>query len=179
MIPFIKVRSRWHRMAALACTALVGLACLSGCDFQFRSSSLQVLQPRDYSKVKLPLTIRWTSQGLNQPGGPVEYAVFLDQTVIHPGETLRQLVVNEWQNQTCKGSPACPNAAFLAGYNIYLTRKPYLTLRGLNNVSSAGVPNLHTAEIVELNGEGQRIGERYYFVDFVVTNGGGPATGQS
>lgn len=155
------------------------LLCLSvsvtGCSFSYISfrtdAGFRLLRPAQMSTVSLPFTITWQDPSFRKAGGPVQYGVFLDQHGLHPGETLRELVVNNWQDQVCRATKGCPDAAYLAQHLIYLTTKKSMTLTAVAATNRPGVPNLHHVQIVGFDAHLRRISESYLWLDFLVRTG--------
>lgn len=107
------------RPARLGLVAAV-LLTLPGCAFTgidlVQDTRVSIDSPGDGDTVTLPMTVRWTARDLG-PG--TRYAVFVDKTVIKPGETLRAVVPKT--DTGCLHDPACPDPAYLARHGVYVT----------------------------------------------------------
>ena len=150
-------------LAVLTCTACVpqGLA--------FRvDQRVQVVSPEDEATVSLPLTLRWTVRDFEvvAPGSPVRdgagyFAVFVDATPMRPGKTLESL---READAVCEDP--CDDDSYFPARGIYPTAGTELVLEELPPASSDDED--HRATIVLLDGEGRRIGESSFHVDFTV-----------
>jgi hypothetical protein len=88
-----------------------------------------------------------------------------------PGESLRYYARDD---ETCNPQTNCPDAAYLADRNVYLTRNttyPVTALQDTRPVDRPGAPDDHEITIVLMNGRNERIGESAFKVAFTVDRG--------
>jgi len=164
---------------ARRCAVAVGLLSLfTGCgfthlqDLDFRvDQRLHFVGLKERASVHLPLTIRWrmrdftvTAQGAAPPSRKAGYfALFVDQTPIRPGQTMKAL---------CKADPFergdrnCPTAAYLEGKLVYPTTSDSVTLDSIPNVAgNKDRKQLHTFIVVLMDTSGRRLGESAWELD--------------
>jgi hypothetical protein len=151
--------------STLASLLLTG--CGTGLVFR-QDASYRVLAPAYGAEVTLPVTLRWTPVAPGKSAGPVQYAIFIDQPPMSPGQTVRGLVDNVWRDSVCQATPCCPNAAYLSLHGVYLTETDHFTISALANYRLPGVPDRHNITIVVLDAHQRRFNEDSYYVDFVV-----------
>ena len=151
--------------------ALVFLAVLlSGCavdGLAFREDErVEIVAPGDREDVRLPVHIRWdTDLERRAEGGPY-FAVFVDREPVHPGQSLRALA-----DDSCNRTKGCPDLEYFRDRYVFVTDKHAVTLDAVPRPSSSdrtGAKNRHEATIVLIDGEGRRIGEAAYRVEFAV-----------
>jgi hypothetical protein len=147
---------------------LVLCAGLSGCAFSgidlVQDHSVTIVAPADQASVSLPLRVTWT--GSLAPGQT--FALFVDETTLRPGQTLRSLARHD---PACLATPGCPGPSWLSGHGIYVTRSHSLTLTYLANLATVpGSRNAHTLTIVKL-AQGRRVGEGAWYRQFYVRPG--------
>ncbi|HEX9681657.1 MAG TPA: hypothetical protein VGA13_01125 [Acidimicrobiales bacterium] len=147
-------------VASVALALVLSGCALSGLAFR-EDDRVTILEPADRAEVTLPLTIRWSSGG----AGPY-FAVFVDREPVRPGQSLRAVA-----DDSCNRTPGCPDVAYLRERYVYLTDQTWIDLdvvarRGGSQRTSAD--NRHEATIVLVDGEGRRIGEAAYTVEFTV-----------
>lgn len=141
---------------------VVGLALLcSSCAFTgidlVQDTRLSVQSPRDGATVTLPLTVRWTLRApIGKPGQRVQYAVFVDRTVIRPGKDLRAVVSR--QDTQCLRDPACPDTDYLRRHDVYLVDEPAAVIPRLPRPTTKNKRETHRIIVVILV-DGRRQGE--------------------
>jgi hypothetical protein len=149
---------------------------LGGCrtsDMAFRTSDrISIERPHEMERVALPVTLRWkadgvrTSTGLKGPG-PF-YAVFVDRAPLPAGTGLRTLIDDD-----CHRQKDCPDLAWYADRDIYVTGEPHVTLSRLpslgNGTRTAGTNN-HRVVVVLIGEDGVRIDESSAAVTFEVAD---------
>lgn len=175
------MKREWPPLCALLCCVAVS-ACNIG-DLSFRNDHrVQVSEPAERVTLPLPVTVRWTVKDFHVtgPSGSPDrqsgyFAVFFDSTPMPPGESMAW-VAN--QDQSCAHTPGCPDADWLAFRGIYTTSNTYVTVANLADTRTPSSvdsrrrgPEGHRATIVLLNGEGDRIGESAFTVNFFLDRG--------
>ena len=135
------------------------------------AKTISVVRPGEMERVALPVTVRWDADGVrSNPAltgpGPF-YAVFVDRPPIAAGTGLRTLLDDD-----CRSQPGCPDQAWLADHNVYVTGTPQVTLSRIGAVtgSRVGADNTHRATIVLIDGDGVRIDESAASVEFEVAD---------
>ena len=152
------------RLGRVASGMLVAVS-LSGCainglSFQ-QDKRISIIQPADNAEMPLPLEVTWTAQDFDG-----YYAVFFDRSPMKPGQNLQSLVP---ENDPCRAREVCPDAAWLADRNIYVTDATTLQVAQLpdrrdNNRSK----DRHEMVIVLLDPTGARIGESAFTNEFII-----------
>lgn len=163
--------------AAFAVLSLVGSGCLlGGCGFSnlafTTDNRLHFVAPEARALVKLPLTIRWRMTGF-EVVKPAEatlavtnsvqrgyFAVFIDRAPVKPGQSLDAVA-----DRSCRRTPGCVNAGYLANLGVYTTSVDSITIRQVNSNTYQDVQT-HEATVVLLDPGGRRIGESAWYVDF-------------
>jgi hypothetical protein len=148
-------------MAAMAAMA----ALLGGCGGLRTELSadrrVEILEPVVLSVVSSPVTVRW--QATDVPAG-VTFAVAVDRLPIPPGTTFGAAFADE-----CDGAGGCPDAAFLAQRDVYLTQEHEVVVRRLPALAGLdGEPArpVHRATIFLVDRDGRRQGESAWTVEF-------------
>ena len=158
-------------IALLLAGALSSSCAFSNIDL-IQDHRVHLVAPATDQTVHLPVTIRWSVNGL-QPGvgnPPVRFAVFVDRAVIKPGTTLRSIASGD---QRCLQEPSCPSASYLQERGVYLVSGTQLTLPFLADLRNAGShtsKDTHTVTIVILDGD-RRNGESAFSRTFFVARG--------
>lgn len=122
--------------------------------------SVVILSPSSLSTVSVPFDIQWKPSGL----APVKYGVFIDTAPMAPGHGVADMV-----DSMCKLTPGCPDASYLAGRGVYLTSATHLAIDQLNPVGGTDGRRshpVHTVTIVRMDGNGHRLGEASWTVEF-------------
>jgi len=153
-----------RRVALVLLLALVTPACaVNGLSF-FQDYQLDIIQPDENAEVSLPLTVRWEAD--KRDG---YFAVFLDRSPLRPGKPLLSLVPSD---DPCLKQEVCPDSAWLAEHNVYVTDKNEIAVELLvdkreNNRSK----DRHDMTIVLLDPTGRRVGETVFYREFIVERG--------
>lgn len=157
-----------QRWAVAVCLAVATL--LTGCAIPdvdlVEDRRVHIDAPQDQQTVDLPVTLRWSAHDVD-PG--LTYAVFVDHAPIRPGATLRSLA-EDAEDVACLSRPDCPDAAWLQGRGIYLTRSTSLVLDTLADrrpLHRSNARDSHEAVIVLLAGT-RRVGEGSWYRQFYV-----------
>ena len=157
-------------MLALAALGLTLAGCRSD-DLALRAEDgLAIERPGEMESVELPVTVRWRAEGVRPRAdltgpGPF-FAVFVDRAPVPAGTGLRTLMDDD-----CREDPDCPDLAWFAERDIYITGEPSITLRRLPQVGSGtrtGADNAHRVTVVKIGGDGVRIDEAASTVEFEV-----------
>jgi len=153
-----------RRLAGLLLSALLVASCaVHGLDF-VATSAIQITSPANRASVLLPLQITWTAPSIHSsPDGPY-FAVFVDRAPVQPGQSLRALA-----DSSCNSTPGCPDVSYLADRFVYVTDTTSVTVDALPApiaASRSTIGDLHQATIVLIDGNGRRIGETAYTVEF-------------
>lgn len=144
--------------------ALVGLvvqACaVSGLSFE-QDDRINLQSPPANETVRLPFEVRWTARDFDG-----RYVVFFDRSPMRPNQTLRSLVPS---NDPCRARTGCPDAAWLAERDIYVTSGTTVRIEALpeeraNNRSK----DRHRLTVVLLDERGRRAGESAFVREFIV-----------
>ena len=161
-----------HRKRKFA-AGVTALLAVTGCAVKdinlVEDRRIHVDAPHDQQMVRLPVTLRWSTRGV-APG--LTYAVFLDRPPIRPGKTLKSLA-KDAEDDACMARPDCPDAAWLAGRGVYLTKNRSLVLSALADRRPENRPKArdgHEAVIVLLNGT-RRVGESSWYRQFYIERG--------
>lgn len=129
------MRRRW----LLTLPVLVGIAGCSARGLSFRQDDrVDVVAPEDRSEVSLPLTVRWTTEGL---APDTRFGVAVDTTPPRPGEA--------------------PDDDDL----VVTTTDTEVTLEQLGSSSRAGDRGVHRITVFLLDEDGRRVGESSWRVD--------------
>lgn len=160
--------------AAVALSALLG-ACNTS-NFAFRvDKTITLVSPRARATTGLPATVHWRDDAPptvlkvapNDPNAEY-YGVFVDRAPLKPGGTILSLID---EGDSCRLTPGCPDAAFLARLKTYFTATPKLTLEFLADLRPSrrgGTKDPHEIVIIRMRGD-HRLGEaaftRTFFVD--------------
>jgi hypothetical protein len=166
-------RAQRRALPAVAATLL-----LSGCgithmqDLSFRvDTRLHFTTPKARTKLPQPVRLAWTirdfrvvAPGSEPPSRDAGYfALFVDQTPIKPGQTVRAVASTD---PACRRDPKCPTADYLTRHYVFTTTKTSMTLPQLPNVSGKEKVQQHTVTIVLMDTSGHRIGESAWELDF-------------
>ncbi|MEY2566699.1 MAG: hypothetical protein QOE35_1228 [Actinomycetota bacterium] len=148
-------------------------ALLTGCRSEGMAlrdaKTISVVRPGEMDRVALPVRLQWRANGIRpnpdlRGAGPF-FAIFVDRPPVAAGTGLRKLL-----DEDCRTRPGCPDQAWLADHNVYVTGKPEVTLSRIKAVtgSRVGADNSHRATIVLIDGDGVRVDESAASVEFQV-----------
>ena len=131
---------------------------------------LEIVAPKDRTKVELPLTIGWTIEDFEVTGPTGDsdpdagyFAVFFDQTPIPPGKSLEWVAKDD---PRCRNTSGCPDRIYLADRGIYTTTDTELTVKRLPDLDAFEGHEMHEATVILLDGNGRRIGESAWYTTF-------------
>ena len=156
----------WPRAAVgapLACLAVIGAAWLTSLasGSLVSDQSLALTAPAPLTTVSPPFVVSWTTSGHRHS----RFGVFVDQSPIAPGQTLRVLATTQ-----CQREPGCrPDASYLAGLGVYVTSSDHVrvpVLQPLAGTDEQDAHPVHTVTVVLMNAQGRRIGEAAWQVEF-------------
>lgn len=163
---------RLSRVAlAVALLPLVAGCGVSGLSF-LADDRLSITSPESRSSVAVPVTLRWTIEDFEVTGPTGRavpdagyFGVFVDRAPQAPGRTVESLFEGE---PACAADPGCPDEADLASRGVYTTSGTELTIDRIPDLTDGQSRDLHEVTVVLLDGEGERIGESAFSVDFEV-----------
>ncbi|MEX2394382.1 MAG: hypothetical protein WD826_07875 [Actinomycetota bacterium] len=166
---------RTFALIVLAATSLAASGCrTSGLAFR-TDERLEITSPEEGSTVTLPFDVVWSVEDFQVVGADGSqrndagyFAVLLDASPMPPGEDPAYYARDDG---TCNPQTKCPDAAYLADRNVYLTEDttfPIAALQDTRPVDRQGAPDRHEITIVLLNGRSERIGESAFKVEFTV-----------
>jgi hypothetical protein len=169
---------RLHFLAVVVALIGAGMGCRTE-GLAFRADErIEIVSPRDRSTVKLPVDLRWTVEDFRATGRDGSdttdsgyFGVFLDTSPIPPGETLDYVARGD---VSCRKSAGCPDERYLAERGIRTTTATSMrleTLRDNRPIDRPSAPDDHEITIVLLNGQGERIGESAFKVEFRLDRG--------
>jgi hypothetical protein len=148
----------------LAVAAVVAAAWLPGCGVSglsfVQDERVTITAPEDRSEIDLPFTVRWDARDFDGTFG-----VFVDRAPVPPGHTL------EWlgrDDPLCEGRPGCIDEDWLALHDVYRTAATELTIERLPDSTRDQRRDRHEVTIVLLDGDGERVGESAFTVEFEV-----------
>ena len=143
--------------------ALLGGCAASGLSFR-QDDRISIVTPGDHDRVELPLTIEWRAEGYE---GYV--AVFVDGTPMRPGRGLLSLVP---EDDACHERAVCPDAAWLADHEVFVTRSSSIVIDRLpDRRGNKRGTDRHQLTIVLLDDDGTRRGESAFVREFIVERG--------
>jgi hypothetical protein len=155
------------RRTPLVAAVLLGLAnpsCgVQGLNF-VQDDRVTIVAPRDRAEVRLPVTLRWSSRDFDGT-----YAVFVDRAPVPPGRTLAWIARDD---ELCRQTPGCPDAAWLGDRDVYATSSTELTIDDLPDLTEGERRDFHEASVILLDDEGRRVGEAAFTVEFQVAHDG-------
>jgi hypothetical protein len=162
----------WH---ALWFSASLGLiVVLSGCagfttDVSLvRDHRVHIESPRRQARVGLPVTLRWSARDVD---ADETFGLFFDTPPIKPGASMRSLP-EKVHDDACLIRPTCPEADWLSGRGIYLTKDRSFVLRALPDLREQrrGARDSHQVTIILLR-HNRRVGEAGWTRQFYVERG--------
>ena len=132
-----------------------------------RDTRVHIDSPLPEARITLPLRLRWHASGDLPP--TTRFAVFIDREPMPPGKDVHWL-----GDASCKRTPACPDATYLADRYIYITPRTELTLDALPMTIGSGTKvqarGFHEATIVLIDSHDRRFDEASYTVAFSAGN---------
>ncbi len=158
-------QNRGRGAGAAALVGALALGALAGCGVRglaFREDTrVDIVEPADREVVALPVTVRWTVRDF---GG--SFAVVVDGAPQPPGEPLGWFARDD---DSCRARVGCPDEEYLANRRVFVTAEPELTVERLPDTEIEGRRReFHEVTVVLLDGEGRRVGESAWSVEFQV-----------
>jgi len=133
----------------------------------FNDHRFHFVAPPSRAHVRLPVTLRWTMRDFTPAA---HFAIFVDRSPVGPGQTLRAVADRD---TSCKRTPGCPDASYLADRQIYTTADDGFVLdRVADFVDNREKQQLHEVTVVLLDTAGRRIGESVWYLDFWLPRAG-------
>ena len=129
---------------------------------------VDIVAPAERKKVPLPVHVDWTVKNFETGAGRGSFGVFVDREPPPSGRKLDWLFRGD---PACKGTgkALCAKPEFLAQRNVFSTTKTAFTVDNVARLSSSqGRRQFHEVTVVLLDGEGKRIGEGAWSVQFEV-----------
>lgn len=169
------------RLGVVAGALFLGASLLASCSTKgmaFRlDESITITDPDARSTVGLPTTVRWHDDeppaqlrvDANDPDAEY-YGVFVDRAPLGPGRRIESLI---GKGDSCRRTPGCPDAAFLARLKVFFTAEPELELEFLTDLRPSergGAKDPHEVTVVRMRGD-RRVGEAAFRVNFFVDRG--------
>jgi hypothetical protein len=156
---------------AVAVLAILATGCRSE-DVALRDDDrIRIQRPTEMQRVELPVTIRWTADGVRErptlTGPGPFFAVFVDRAPVPAGTGIDTLVDDD-----CEGRPDCPDLAWFAERDIYVTGEKEVTIERVPDAAGqrTGADGSHHATVVLIDGAGVRQGEIVDTVEFEVVD---------
>ena len=171
----MRVGTRGFAFAALAALVLLSSACrTSGLAFR-ADQRVEILTPENRSEVTLPFEVTWSVEDFEIVGADGSasndagyFGVLVDTSPMPPGEGPSYYARDD---KNCTAATRCPDVAYLADRNVFLTRDttfPVTALQDFRPIDRPSAPDDHEITIILLNGENRRIGESAFKVEVTV-----------
>ena len=146
--------------------ALVLTSCSVSNHNVFNDHRLHFVAPPSRAHVSVPVTLKWTMRDF--PSG--SFAIFVDRSPVSPGQTLKAVADRD---TSCRRTPGCPDASYLADRQIYTTSGDgYVLDRVADLADNREKQQLHEVTVVLLDTAGRRIGESAWYLDFWLPRAG-------
>lgn len=156
--------------APIVLLALLASACLPhGLAFT-QDKRVDIVAPEDHSDVELPVTVRWRvsdfdvtgHNGSDDPDAGY-FGVFVDRAPVPPGKPVTWVAHGDKQ---CRPESGCPDKDYLHDRGVYETTDLTFTMKQLTDQNAYHGHESHEVTVVLLDGQGNRIGESAWYVDF-------------
>src|SRR5690242_11376701 len=113
----MRANPRWLSAVAVAWSVAATAGCaMHGLQFR-QDQTLRIDDPVDRAEVALPTTLRWHIRGA-VPRGAEQFAVFVDEAPMRPGQDLRHLARRD---KACMRDPSCPGPDWLGQHGVFVT----------------------------------------------------------
>lgn len=154
-------------LALVAVLAFLATGC-GVSDLAFRQDNrLEFVAPADRSEVTLPITVRWRVEDFAVGADAGSFAVFVDRAPLPPGKTLAWLARND---DACRSADGCPDDAWFAQRDVYLTVDSKLVIDQLP-ARTDDRREFHEVTVILLDEQGRRVGETGWSLEFQVERG--------
>lgn len=156
------MRATWYRLAGvgIAGSVLASACAVSGLSF-VADTRVKILQPEENEEVTVPFTVDWTVDDYDG-----RFVLFFDRSPMRPGQDLRSLVP---ERDPCRAEPGCPDEAWLADRNVYVTDANSLVIDAIpDRRDNDRGKDRHELTIVLLDRDGRRAGESAFTREFIV-----------
>lgn len=152
---------RMRLAVVMVAAGMLAQACApSGLSF-VQDDRLDFEAPSANETVSLPFEVRWTIEDYDG-----SFAVFFDRSPIRPNQPLRSVVPD---GDPCLARPTCPDAAWLAEQDVYVTAGTVVVIEDLpDRRDNSRQQDRHDLAIVFVDEEGKRIGESVFTREFIV-----------
>ena len=158
----------------LSCALAVLGVLASGCVPQglafVQDKRVDIVAPPSHATVKVPVTVRWTVHDFDVTGhdggsnpNAGYFGVFVDRAPVPPGKPLTWVAQGD---QLCLATKGCPDTQYLHDHHVYATTKTSFTMPTLPDLTAYHGHELHEVTVVMLDGQGDRIGEQAWYIDF-------------
>ena len=168
--------------AATLCVCLLLLFASTSCRLSGMSiradKRVEITAPKNRSTVKLPFDVTWTSKDFKVTGADGSasndagwFMVLLDLSPMPPGQGISYFARGD---ESCRSDEGCPDAAYLADRDIFLTQEHTFhvdTLVDTRPPDRKSAQDDHEITIVLLNGRNERIGESAFRVKVLIDRG--------
>ena len=135
-----------------------------------KDDRVDIVAPQSHAQVQLPVTIRWTVHDFRVTGhdgttSPNEgyFGIFVDRAPVPPGRPLSYVAHGD---KLCLATPGCPSKRYIEDHDTYSTTHTSFTLKQLPDLTAYQGHELHEVTVVMLDGQGVRLGEQAWYVDF-------------
>jgi hypothetical protein len=165
----VSARRRRAVLGVVLIVWVVHTACGGGLLFS-QDRRVEIVSPKRNAKVTLPLTVRWSVDGDVQIGRDIaQFAVLFDTEPPPPSKTLAHLVRGDLD---CKRTPGCPDAAYFADRDIYVTQDTSITIDELLPLAGVrvekGERDGHDVTVIVLDEQGRRTSEAFWSQTFEI-----------
>jgi hypothetical protein len=175
------VSARTHAFASArrrAFAALViSLALVTSCSGRggllfSQDRRIDIREPDNNDKVTMPLTISWTlDDGVEIGRDIAAFALFFDAEPQAPRKKLDVLARGDLD---CERTPGCPDAAYFAERDIFVTKQTSFTIEDLLPLAGVevekGERDVHDVTIVVLDEQGRRVNEAFWSRTFEIVH---------
>jgi hypothetical protein len=151
-------------VAAVVVTTILD-SCAFGVSFKV-DRRIEILRPKDLSRVVLPVTVEWRVRDFKIGEGAGAFAIFVDRAPQPAGKPIGWLFRDD---PACggAGSRSCEDPDFLAERRIYVTRSSSFTVEQVTQLTGTDAGRrFHEVTIVLLGARGNRAGEGAWPIRF-------------
>ncbi len=153
-------------IAAVLLVLLTAGCGINGLSF-VQDERIDIIRPSDRSEVNLPVTVDWTATDFATGPGRGAFGVLVDRAPQRPGQTLAWLFRGDDSCKGPSGRALCATPEFLAERGAYTTTDTTFTFERIARLSGDDRRRqFHEVTVVLLDGDGHRIGESAWSVQF-------------